>query len=123
MAPTGEPKDSRKPQPMGGNMPMIFLFTTCTLCALFLLWRRADALRSVISHQLKTLTHSNTGAIRLSEDDGPPVIQFLEDDYDDDNEGLRMDDEGDEPLTERLPKWSGGTHVNGTPHSAPSGTS
>ncbi|KAJ6578789.1 hypothetical protein DFH09DRAFT_1448972 [Mycena vulgaris] len=98
MAPTGEPKESPKPQPMGGNMPMIFLFTTCTLCLLFILWRRASALRSVISHQLKTITHSQTGgAIRLSEDDGPPAREFLEDDYDEDHEGLDMDD-GDIPL-------------------------
>ncbi|KAJ6554464.1 hypothetical protein B0H19DRAFT_1153647 [Mycena capillaripes] len=93
MAPTGEPKESPKPQPMGGNMPMIFLFTTCTLCFLFILWRRASALRAVISHQLKTITHSRTeGAIRLSEDDGPPAREFLEDDYDDDNEGVNIDD-------------------------------
>ncbi|KAJ7042969.1 hypothetical protein C8F04DRAFT_59058 [Mycena alexandri] len=87
----GEPKESPKPQPMGGNMPMIFLFTTCTLCLLFILWRRASALRSVISHQLKTITHSQSeGAIRLSEDDGPPAREFLEDDYDDDIEGVDL---------------------------------
>ncbi|KAJ7630104.1 hypothetical protein DFH06DRAFT_940793, partial [Mycena polygramma] len=92
-----EPKESPKPQPMGGNMPMIFLFTTCTLCFLFILWRRASALRSVISHQLKTITHPGSeGAIRLSEDDGPPAREFLEDDYDDDNEGLN--DQVDAPL-------------------------
>ncbi|KAF7373633.1 hypothetical protein MSAN_00573700 [Mycena sanguinolenta] len=86
-----EPKESPKPQPMGGNMPMIFLFTTCTLCALFILWRRASALRSVISHQLKTISDARGGAIRLSEDDGPPAREFLEDDYDDDNEGVNID--------------------------------
>ncbi|KAJ7858696.1 hypothetical protein B0H14DRAFT_2748537 [Mycena olivaceomarginata] len=84
MAPVGEPKESPKPQPMGGNMPMMFLFTTCTL---------AGALRSVISHQLKTISNSRAeGAIRLSEDDGPPAREFLEDDYDDDNEGVNVDD-------------------------------
>ncbi|KAJ7746326.1 hypothetical protein B0H16DRAFT_1557056 [Mycena metata] len=89
--PCAEPKESPKPQPMGGNMPMIFLFTTCTLCLLFILWRRASALRSVISHQLKTIAHSQSeGAIRLSEDDGPPAREFLEDDYDDDNEGVDL---------------------------------
>ncbi|KAJ7153459.1 hypothetical protein C8R43DRAFT_829847, partial [Mycena crocata] len=87
-----EPKQSPKPQPMGGNMPMIFLFTTCTLCFLFIIWRRASALRSVISHQLKTIAQPTEGAIRLSEDDGPPAREFLEDDYDDDNEGVNMDD-------------------------------
>ncbi|KAJ6625988.1 hypothetical protein B0H10DRAFT_1999802 [Mycena sp. CBHHK59/15] len=113
MAPTnpGVPKESPKPQPMGGNMPMIFLFTTCTLCGIFLLWRRASALRSVISHQLKTIARLEPeGAIRLSEDDGPPAREFLEDDYDDDNEGLNLGDEHDEPLTERLRK----SGANGT---------
>ncbi|KAF7297370.1 hypothetical protein MIND_00970500 [Mycena indigotica] len=101
MAPVapGEPKPSPKPQPMGGNMPMIFLFTTCTLCFLFILWRRASALRSVISHQLKTLTNSS-GAIRLSED-GPPASAFLEDDYDDDNEGLTLDVQVDAAMAAR----------------------
>ncbi|KAJ7092469.1 hypothetical protein B0H15DRAFT_834045 [Mycena belliarum] len=94
----GEPKESPKPQPIGGNMPMIFLATACTLCFLFILWRRASALRSVISHQLKTITHPNEGAIRLSEDDGPPAREFLEDDYDEDNEGLNMDDHAAPPI-------------------------
>nr|GAT47975.1 predicted protein [Mycena chlorophos] len=99
MAPVapGEPKPSPKPQPMGGNMPMIFLFTTCTLCFLFILWRRASALRAVISHQLKTMA-STSGAIRLSEDGGPPASAFLEDDYDDDNEGLSLDVQVDEAV-------------------------
>ncbi|KAJ7203658.1 hypothetical protein GGX14DRAFT_461715 [Mycena pura] len=92
--PPREPKQSPKPQPMGGNMPMIFLVTMCTLCFLFILWRRASALRSVITHQLKTITHSE-GAIRLSEDDGPPARAFLEDDYDDDNEGLTLEFDAD----------------------------
>ncbi|KAJ7457033.1 hypothetical protein FB451DRAFT_1142967 [Mycena latifolia] len=111
----GEPKESPKPQPMGGNMPMIFLFTTCTLCFLFILWRRASVLRSVISHQLKTITHSQSeGAIRLSEDDGPPAREFLEDDYDDDNEGLNMDDHGDEPLP--VPgRQAGAAHIQTPP--------
>ncbi|KAJ7270631.1 hypothetical protein B0H12DRAFT_774360 [Mycena haematopus] len=103
MAPTGEPKESPKPQPMG-NMPMFFLFTTCTLCFLFIMWRRASALRSVISHQLKTLTNARAeGAIRLSEDDGPPAREFLEDDYDDDNEGVNLDDQADARLVN--PSW------------------
>lgn len=45
-----EPRKSPKPQPIG-NIPIILLFTTCTLCILFILWRRADALRSVVSHR------------------------------------------------------------------------
>ncbi|KAK7447065.1 hypothetical protein VKT23_014277 [Stygiomarasmius scandens] len=78
----GEPKTSPKPKPIG-NMPLIVLLTTCTLCLLFLLWRRADSLRSVISHQLKTITRQE-GRIRLSEDDGPPAHEFLEDEHIDD---------------------------------------
>ena len=47
-----EPKESPKPQPIG-SMLMIVLLTTCTLCLLFLLWRRADVLRRAVSHQLR----------------------------------------------------------------------
>lgn len=112
-----EPKESPKPQPIG-NMPMIFLLTTCTLCVLFLIWRRADALRRVVSHKyvffscqklssdkwfclhrLKTLTRSE-GPIRLSNDEGPPANEFLADDYDEDNEHL--DDSDDTPLSEHI---------------------
>ena len=32
------------------------------------------------------------GRIRLSEDDGPPATEFLEDDYDDDMESLNPDE-------------------------------
>src|ERR1700722_8968956 len=45
-----EPSQSPKPQPLG-NIPFILIFSTCTLCFLFILWRRADSLRSVVSHQ------------------------------------------------------------------------
>ncbi|KAF8900416.1 hypothetical protein CPB84DRAFT_1708934 [Gymnopilus junonius] len=101
MAPIpGEPRESPKPQPIG-NMPMLFLLTTCTLCGLFILWRRADALRRAVSHQLKTFNRSE-GRIRLSEDDGPPANEFLADDFDEDNEHLR--DSDDEPLTEHIRK-------------------
>uniref|UniRef100_A0A0W0FML3 Uncharacterized protein n=2 Tax=Moniliophthora roreri TaxID=221103 RepID=A0A0W0FML3_MONRR len=99
--PPGEPKSSSKPQPIG-NMPIIILFTTCTMCALFILWRRADALRSVISHQLKVIRQPE-GRIRLSEDNGPPAHEFLQDDGDEDAVELE-DDIDDEPLTERPPK-------------------
>ncbi|KAJ7203555.1 hypothetical protein GGX14DRAFT_461464, partial [Mycena pura] len=58
------------------------LVTMCTLCFLFILWRRASVLRAVITHQLKTITHSK-GAIRLSEDDH------------DDNEGLTLEFDAD----------------------------
>ncbi|GLB44508.1 hypothetical protein LshimejAT787_1701350 [Lyophyllum shimeji] len=88
MAPVnpGDPQQSPRPQPIG-NMPLIILFTTCTMCALFILWRRADSFRQVVSHQLKTITRPE-GRIRLSVDDGPPAREFLEDDYDDDHEPL-----------------------------------
>ncbi|KAJ3841007.1 hypothetical protein EV361DRAFT_843267 [Lentinula raphanica] len=76
--PPGEPKTSPKPQPIG-NITLMVLLTTCTCCALFILWRRAEAFRAVISHQLKTITRSE-GQIRLSQDDGPPAHEFLEDD-------------------------------------------
>ncbi|KAJ3742843.1 hypothetical protein DFH05DRAFT_1400430, partial [Lentinula detonsa] len=73
-----EPKTSPKPQPIG-SITLIILLTTCTCCALFILWRRAEAFRAVVSHQLKTITRYE-GQIRLSQDDGPPAHEFLEDD-------------------------------------------
>ncbi|KAF9484168.1 hypothetical protein BDN70DRAFT_850209 [Pholiota conissans] len=101
MAPTtGEPKDTTGPEPIG-HMPMIILLTTCTLCLIFILWRRADALRKIVSHRLKTFRQTE-GPIRLSTDDGPPANEFLEDDYDDDNEHLN--DSDDEPLSEHIRK-------------------
>jgi len=97
MAPpvTGEPREGSKPQPIGSDL-FLFLFTLCTLCAVFLLWRRASSLRSVVGLQLKSWT-GGEGRIRLSMDDGPSAREFLEDDYDDDNEGLP----DNEPLAAR----------------------
>ncbi|KAF9534381.1 hypothetical protein CPB83DRAFT_844150 [Crepidotus variabilis] len=94
----GEPRESPKPQPIG-DMSILFLSMTCTLCALFLLWRRATSLRKVVSHQLKSLTRTE-GRIRLSEDDGPQANEFLADDFDDDNEHLH--DSDDEPLSQHI---------------------
>ncbi|EPQ55954.1 hypothetical protein GLOTRDRAFT_138666 [Gloeophyllum trabeum ATCC 11539] len=94
MAP-GEPRKAPKPQPMG-NFPLVVLLTVCMLCILFVLWRRASELRTVVSHQLKTWS-GREGNIRLSEDNAPPAREFLDDDYDDDNAGL----EDDEPLAYR----------------------
>ncbi|KAG6827840.1 hypothetical protein H0H92_010300 [Tricholoma furcatifolium] len=99
MAPAqpGDPQESPRPQPIG-NMPMIFLFTTCTLCVLFILWRRADALRRVVGHQLKTISRPE-GRIRLSVDDGPPAREFLgDDDSDDEHEPLPPPDAPLRPL-------------------------
>ncbi|KDQ55980.1 hypothetical protein JAAARDRAFT_36773 [Jaapia argillacea MUCL 33604] len=94
MAP-GEPRPAPKPQPIG-NFPFIALITICILCFVFVLWRRASELKTVVSHQLKEWSRPE-GRIRLSEDDGPPATEFLEDDYDEDDEGLN----DDEPLADR----------------------
>ncbi|KAL4254686.1 hypothetical protein ABKN59_004427 [Abortiporus biennis] len=99
MAPVGEPKESPKPQPIG-NGPFIVLFTICALCAIFLLWRRASALRSVVGHQLKRIT-GQEGTIRLSLDDGPSSHEFLSDDFDEDNEHL-----DNEPLARAWKPWT-----------------
>ncbi|KAG1859646.1 hypothetical protein F4604DRAFT_1535252, partial [Suillus subluteus] len=80
------PHDGNKPQPLG-NFGLIFIFTTSTLCLLYLLWRRASALRAVVSHQLQTWTRTE-GQIRLSEDDGPSAVEFLTDADDEDVETL-----------------------------------
>jgi hypothetical protein len=77
---------------------------TCTLCALFILWRRANSLRGLVSHQLKTWTRSE-GRIRLSEDDGPPAAEFLGNGDDDDDESEELEDnEDDQPLAQRMEK-------------------
>jgi hypothetical protein len=45
-----EPREGNKPEPLG-NASLLILATTCTLGLLYLLWRRASNLRSVVSHQ------------------------------------------------------------------------
>ncbi|KAI0000810.1 hypothetical protein BJV74DRAFT_820822 [Russula compacta] len=82
--PPGEPRPAPKPQPIG-SFPFLLLFTTATVCVLFIIWRRSDTLRTVVAHQLKTWTRQE-GAVRLSEDDGPPAHSFL-DQVDDDDDG------------------------------------
>jgi hypothetical protein len=47
-----------------------------------------------VAYRLKTWTRTE-GQIRLSEDDGPPVREFLEDDYDEDNEELPAEESRD----------------------------
>jgi len=109
LMPDAEPRESPRPQPIG-NMPLMTLLSICVLCGLYFVWRETYSLRRVVSHQcvsrgmcslvesmdicdgarLKTLTRSE-GRIRLSEDDGPPASEFLEDDFDEDNEVLRHD--------------------------------
>ena len=49
-----------------------------------------------LPRRLKTWTRRE-GTIRLSIDDGPPATEFLEDDYDEDNDDL----EDNEPLADR----------------------
>jgi len=89
--PPGEARPAPKPQPIG-SFPFILLCTTATVCLLFVIWRRADTLRTVVAHQLKTWTRQE-GAVRLSEDDGPPAHSFLEEEDVDEQE--EEDDEND----------------------------
>ncbi|KAN0120617.1 hypothetical protein V8E52_004444 [Russula decolorans] len=88
-----EARPAPKPQPIG-SFPFILLLTTATVCVLFVIWRRSDTLRTVVAHQLKTWTRQE-GAVRLSEDDGPPAHLFLEDDEDEEDEVGDVDDIGD----------------------------
>ncbi|KAG1829348.1 hypothetical protein EV424DRAFT_448808 [Suillus variegatus] len=115
----GEPREGNKPQPLG-NFVLIFLFTTSTLCLLYLLWRRASTLRAVVSHQcdhsvefvlqnldlhkhrLQTWTRPE-GQIRLSEDDGPSATEFLTDGDDEDVgivDGVILDQDEERPRNE-----------------------
>ncbi|KAI0277177.1 hypothetical protein BGY98DRAFT_649058 [Russula aff. rugulosa BPL654] len=90
--PPGKARPAPKPQPIG-SFPFILLLTTATVCVLFIIWRRSDTLRTVVAHQLKTWTRQE-GAVRLSEDDGPPAHLFLGDDDEEqedeigDNDGI-----------------------------------
>ncbi|KAF9024175.1 hypothetical protein BDZ89DRAFT_1114751 [Hymenopellis radicata] len=78
----GEPTPSPKPQPIG-HVPSILLLSLIFCCVVFILWRRASAVRRVVGVGLKSLNGTD-GPIRLSTDDGPSVAEFLEDDYDED---------------------------------------
>jgi hypothetical protein len=44
-----EPKPSPKPQPFG-NEPLLVVFTICVFCALFLLYRRASSLKTIVTN-------------------------------------------------------------------------
>jgi hypothetical protein len=48
--PAVEPHESPRPEPIG-SMPMIALSTICALCGIYILWRKSDSLRRVVSHQ------------------------------------------------------------------------
>ncbi|KAF8913350.1 hypothetical protein CPB85DRAFT_1300401 [Mucidula mucida] len=78
----GEPTPSPKPQPIG-HVPSILLLSLIFCCVVFILWRRASAVRRVVGVGLKSLNPTD-GPIRLSIDDGPSIAEFLEDDYDED---------------------------------------
>ncbi|OCB86075.1 hypothetical protein A7U60_g6973 [Sanghuangporus baumii] len=123
MPPSGEPRESPKPQPIG-NYPLIALFTICTLCALCLIWRRANSLRTVVAHQLKTWT-GDEGRIRLSEDDGPPARSFVDNNDEEDEEDaeplavrverLRSQRAGQEPTTPPATSIPKNTYLPTTP--------
>ncbi|KAH6912073.1 hypothetical protein BKA70DRAFT_1266475 [Coprinopsis sp. MPI-PUGE-AT-0042] len=100
----GEPKASPKPEPLG-SQALVFLITTCTLCGLFILWRRADALKRVVSVRLKNLTTRSEGRIRLSEDNGPASTEFLGDDFDEDNEHIGDSDTLTEQMRRATQAW------------------
>ncbi|KAH9957525.1 hypothetical protein BC827DRAFT_654897 [Russula dissimulans] len=89
--PPGEARPAPKPQPIG-SFPFLIIFTTATACILFIIWRRSEMLRTVVAHQLKTWTRQE-GAVRLSEDDGPPAHSFLGDDEDQEEVFEDNDDE------------------------------
>jgi hypothetical protein len=59
------------------------------------------------------------GRIRLSEDDGPSATEFLDGEFDDDNERLNEgdDDDDDEPLAERAERFKN-SNVGGANHGA-----
>ncbi|KIP03026.1 hypothetical protein PHLGIDRAFT_111346 [Phlebiopsis gigantea 11061_1 CR5-6] len=97
----GVPRESTKPQPLG-NYTIVFLFTTCTLCAMYLLWRKASSFRTVVAHQLSTW--QGEGRIRLSTDEGPPARSFIDEDHDDDSSS-----HDDEPLP-AAPWMPAGSH-------------
>jgi len=45
-----EARPSPKPQPIG-SFPFLLLFTTATVCVLFIIWRRSERVRTVVVHQ------------------------------------------------------------------------
>ncbi|KAF8266016.1 hypothetical protein EI94DRAFT_1587063 [Lactarius quietus] len=94
-----EARPAPKPQPIG-SFPFILLCTTATVCLLFVIWRRSETLRTVVAHQLKTWT-GQEGAVRLSEDDGPPAHSFLRED-DEEDDGSGSDDGIGQEITGRV---------------------
>ena len=76
----------------GGRPEICYIIPVCSK------WLYSNVLLN-FTHRLKTWREPE-GRIRLSQDDGPPAHEFIGDDYDEDNENL--DDDDDEPLTERV---------------------
>jgi hypothetical protein len=89
MAPIPEPSPGKKPQPIGGSF-ITLPITIAVLCFLFIFYRRASAIKRVVSVKLKSLRRQ--GAVRLSEDDGPSTHEFLDDDYIYDEDVERVED-------------------------------
>ncbi|KAG8916161.1 hypothetical protein FRC00_000509 [Tulasnella sp. 408] len=75
-------------------MPMLAL---AGVCLLFILYRRAAAIKYVVANQLKTW--SGEGQIRLSEDEGPSAQSFVVND-----EHEREDDDVVTPSPIRSPQ-------------------
>jgi len=84
--PPKEPRPSPSPEPSNAILLAIPI-TLITLCLLFILFRRASNLKTVVQHQLRTWT-TRDGAIRLSTDEGPPARSFVDHDSDSDGEAI-----------------------------------
>ncbi|EIW76641.1 hypothetical protein CONPUDRAFT_84607 [Coniophora puteana RWD-64-598 SS2] len=72
------PRLGHKNEPTGSFLIPLVL-TIGGLALVFLLWRRASQLKSIVAHQLQTWRGDNAGNVRLSEDNGPPASEFLVD--------------------------------------------
>ncbi|KAF8512822.1 hypothetical protein JB92DRAFT_2926510 [Gautieria morchelliformis] len=72
------------------SQALVFFLTVIAMVLLFLIWKRASSLKSVVQHRLRTFT-SQEGAIRLPAEDGPPAEIFNEDeDLDADDQPLHV---------------------------------
>lgn len=75
------------------------------------------------TYRLKTIS-GREGGVRLSEDDGPPAREFLDDEYeyDEDNEVLPGDNSDDEPLAHHIQRQNQSRKQNGNGLSSSGGT-
>ena len=62
-----EPRVVPKPEPLG-NVALVILSTTCTVCMLFLLWRRASTIKVVVAHQCVSAVYFLTCISLISHD-------------------------------------------------------